>query len=191
MESRRSQPDIHTMDRALQQMQRELESLRLQLSERSTSGTRQQRRGDNLGGFARTARGLRQISIRVLNGDFLGLNGVHYAMRSVRPVEITEAWWYPHDDKALSPLGYSFIRIYEHTDGADPFGGRTLGYIAGRAKTFGAFATGPIALGSAYPFDLEPETKIPAGRTVVARSNSTSPAAAWPDGDVILMWRWL
>jgi hypothetical protein len=181
------QGPLHTGDRALIELRREVESLKRQLSERSTSETRQQRRGDNRGGFAETARGPLQADHELISNDFRpALAAPHTIVRAVQPLEVTEAWWYPADDWAADAVNYSWIALRSRN-----MEGRRLGYISGQPKTAGPWATGDLVAGSEFKFDLQPEPRLYAGQSLTLVSMAETNPGVWPGGAVIVCWRWL
>jgi hypothetical protein len=187
MEARRSQPDLHTMDRALQQMQQELASLRAQLSERSTSETRQRYPGDNRGGFAETERGPLQADHELTSQDFRPAIALpHTIVRAVKPLEITEAWWYPAESWTANATNYSWIELRSRN-----MEGRRLGYISGQPKTAGPYATGDLIAGSEYKLDLVAQPRLVAGQSVTLVTRAQTNPGVWPPGAVIVCWRWL
>lgn len=189
---RRAAPDIHTPNRALLELQDELKSLRTQLSELSTAPARQDSRG--LGRrFAQTGRGSYQHPHEIRDTDFL-VNQAHdhTLIKAVRPLELTEAYWYPDEDFPVPVLGYSFIRLHEHVPGNGklPTDGRELGYISGEPKTAGPWATGDLVLGNEYQLQLSSQPRVPKGAVVVVDSETTSAGARWPTGHLLLVWRY-
>lgn len=189
---RRAAPDIHTPNRALLELQDELKSLRTQLSQLSTAPTRQDARG--LGRrFAQTGRGSYQLSHEIDSDDFLvNLTHDHTLLKAVRPIELTEAFWYPDENFSVPVLGYSFIRVHEHFpgNGKAPTDGRELGYISGEAKTAGPWATGDLVLGYEYQLQLSSQPRVAKGAVVVVDSETTSAGARWPTGYLLLVWRY-
>lgn len=181
------QGKLHSPDRALRELQEEVASLKVQLSERSTSGTRQQHGGDNRGGFAQTARGLWQADHELISSDFRpALAKPHTIVRAVQPLEITEAWWYPADDWTAGPVNYSWIALRSRN-----MEGRRLGYISGQLRTAGPWATGDLVTGAEYKFDLQPEPRLLAGQSLTLVSMAETNPGVWPGGAVIVCWRWL
>lgn len=180
------QGPLQSSDRALQELQARVRTLEQQLSERSTSATRQQYAGDNRGGFAQTARGLAQADHELLSADFRpALAKPHLIARAVGRLEITEAYWYPFDAWIADAINYSWIRLVSHATG------RRLGYISGQLKTAGAWATGNLVAGQSYRFDLETQPRLSAGDTLSLVSRAQTNPGVWPDGSVIVCWRWL
>lgn len=194
MQPRQTEPFIRSEDRAVQQLQAQVAALQLQLSERSTSPTRQQHRGDNRGGFAQTARGLEQTSHELTTEDFfITATHDHYVVYAVQPLELTEAYWIPDGDYTNGDAEYSFIRIHDHAPPYDKpaTDGRELGYISGQTRTFGEWATGDIKQGMRYRFLLAENPRVGKGSIVTLDSEVTKVQARWPEGYVILCWRWL
>jgi hypothetical protein len=193
MATRRTAPTIHTLDRALQETQRELQALRAQLNPQATSPPRQGPRGSGRR-FASSGRGRLQARAAIRQQDFLEQQSSNrYVISCVERLEITEAFWYPDDDQALPAVGYSFIRIYEHDPACGQLvtDGRLLGEIEGRPKTVGEQATGPLCRGACYRFRLE-EQAIAEKCTVVALdTEATLAVAQWPPGSIIICYRWL
>jgi len=193
MTPRRTAPTIHTIDRALQETQRELKALAAQLNPQSVSPPRQGPRGSGRR-FVSSGRGLLQARAAIRQLDFQEQQSSNrYIISCVQRLEVTEAYWYPDADQGLPANGYSFIRIYEH----DPLcgrlvtEGRLLGEIEGRPKTVGEQATGPLCRGACYRFRLE-EQAIAEKCTVVALdTEATLAAAQWPPGSIIICYRWL
>lgn len=188
------QGPLHTGDRALIELQREVESLKQQLSERSTSETRQQYRGDNRGGFSEAARGLEQTHHELSTEDFFVVSTHdHYVIYAVQPLELTEAYWVPDDDYTNGDADYSFIRIHDHAPPYDkaPTEGRELGYISGQTRTFGEWATGDLKRGMRYRFLMAKNPRVAKGSIVTLDSEVTKVSARWPEGYVIVCWRWL
>jgi hypothetical protein len=181
------QGPLLTRDRALIEMQREIESLKLQLSERSTSKTRQLHRGDNRGGFARTARGLDQVPHELNTEDFRpALSRAHVLIEAVQALEVTEAYWYPLEDWISDPVNYSFIELRTMNGNS-----KRLGYISGQPLSTVPGATGDLKGGGRYRFHLEANPRAKAGETVEIFSEASTNPGVWPDGTVTVCWRWL
>jgi hypothetical protein len=190
---RRDEPTLFTLDRSVQQVQRDLESLRYQLNGKSISPSRQGPRGSGKL-FASTGRGRLQARAAMRTSDFLEAQSSNrYVISAVEPLELTEAFWFPDATQALPVTGYSFIRIYEH----DPLSGklvtegRLLGDLEGKPKTAGEQATGPLRRGACYRFRLQENTDVAKCNVVALDSEATIAVAQWPPGSVILCYRWL
>jgi hypothetical protein len=150
---RRDEPTLFTLDRSVQQVQRDLESLRYQLNGKSISPSRQGPRGSGKL-FASTGRGRLQARAAMRTSDFLEAQSSNrYVISAVEPLELTEAFWFPDATQALPVTGYSFIRIYEH----DPLSGklvtegRLLGDLEGKPKTAGEQAASRRLLSLSAP----------------------------------------
>lgn len=194
MESRRAQPDIFTLDRSVLALQEEFESLRQQLSERSTAPTRQRGRGDSRGGFARTGRGLYQMSHEVDSTDFWILDEHdHHVIYATRPLELTEAYWVPEDDYENGDVNYSYIHIHDHQPPYDktPIQGPILGRINGQSKGTTPWSTGDLLRGVPYRFVLSEQPRVKQGSIVTLDTEVTQPSGRWPTGYVMILWRYL
>jgi len=178
---------LQSPDRALRELQEKVLSLELQLSGRSTSETRQQYRGDNRGGFARTGRGLEQTAHELITSDFRpALAKPHVIAEAVQALEITEAYWYPAEAWTADATNYSWIALRLRTAT-----GRRLGYISGQPKAVGPWATGSLVVGEKYRFDLASQPRLSAGQSLVLISTAQTNPGVWPPGTVIVCWRWL
>jgi hypothetical protein len=193
MAPRRAAPTVHTLDRALQETQRELASLRLQLSPQATSPPRQGPLGSGKRfGFGR---GLEQLRHEINNEDFRpAIAHDHYLLIAVKKVEITEAYWVPDDDWTTSALNYSYIRLQEHLASRDyrnSTEAKQLGYISGQPKTAGEWATGSLRKGYPYRFRLEEQPITEPRSLVVCDTRASTNVNLWPTGYIIVCYRWL
>jgi hypothetical protein len=194
MQPRQTVPIIRSEDRAVQQLQAQVAALQQQLSERNTGATRQLYRGDNRGGFSEAARGLQQTHHELDTADFfITATHDHFVIYAVQPLELTEVYWIPDDDYENGDAEYSFIRIHDHAPPYDkpPTAGRELGYISGQTRTYGEWATGDLKAGMRYRFLLAENPRVGKGSIVTLDSEVTKVSARWPEGYVILCWRWL
>jgi hypothetical protein len=189
------QGSLHTSDRALIELRREVDSLKLQLSERSTSEARQLYRGDNRGGFAQTGRGLLQLHHEIATEDFRpAIAHDHYLMWATEKVEITEAYWISDEDWTANGTDYSYIRLQEHKKSRNYRNSdeaQQLGYLSGQLKTVGPYATGDLRKGYPYRLQLEEKPITEKGSLIVADTRAATNPGVWPTGYLIVCWRWL
>lgn len=194
MTIRRTAPTVHTLDRALQETQRELVSLRAQLGPQAVSTPRQGPRGSGRR-FSRSGRGLEQLRHEVSTDDFRpALAHDHYLLIAVKRIEVTEAYWVPDEDWTTSALNYSYVRLQEHLASKgyrNSSDARQLGYISGEPKTTGEWATGSLRKGYPYPFRLEEEPITKLRSLVVADTRASTNVNLWPTGYIIVCYRWL
>ncbi len=192
MTARRTAPTIHTLDRALRDVQRELAALRQQSNPQSTAAPRQGPRGSGKV-FAPTGRGPEQVVHEIRTTDYRpARDHDHFLIYAAKRLELTEAWMFPTED-FTAVNNYSSIRILDHEPniGQDPADGRLLGYISGERKTAGPWATGDLRHDGSYAYLLEENTTVEKGHAVLLDTVSSAPSGRWPEAYMILCWRWL
>jgi hypothetical protein len=190
---RRVYQPVHSPDRSVLQLQEEVASIRRQLSETRKAPNWQTTQGDNRGNFGQTGRGLYQTHFNVVSLEFLTASAINYLIYATQPLELTGAYWIPDADYALSPQGIPSLKIRDHVEPYDksPAEGPELAYISGEDVTAGPWATGALRRGQPYKFRLGEKPSIKVNSIVTMIQNTTNAAAKWPDGNVILLWRYL